>query len=78
MGRLLVEHGIEVRPSGQNSAAGRQARVQLDDRAAAERVGARNIRAWPSERTAGGATRRELAAATGRSVPWVSARIRSP
>ncbi|MFD3377353.1 MULTISPECIES: MucR family transcriptional regulator [unclassified Streptomyces] len=73
--RLLVEYGIEVRPTGQNSASGRRSRIQLNDRAAAERVGARNITAWLRERTAEGATLRELAAATGRSIPWVAARI---
>lgn len=75
--RLLAEHGIEVRATGQNSAAGRHSRVQLNDRAAAERVGARNITVWLRERAAEGATLRELAAATGRSIPWVTTRIRS-
>ncbi|MEU4170697.1 MucR family transcriptional regulator [Streptomyces sp. NPDC026665] len=52
--RLLVEHGIEVRRTGQNSAAGRRSRVQLNDRAAAERVGARDITEWLRERAAEG------------------------
>lgn len=73
--RLLGEHGIEIRPSGQNSTTGRHARVLLNDRAAAERVGAEDITAWLRERATEGATLRELAAATGRSVPWVAARI---
>ncbi|MEV6394591.1 MucR family transcriptional regulator [Streptomyces sp. NPDC051907] len=73
--RLLLEHGIQLRPSGQNSAAGRRSRVATNDRAAAERVGARDITSWLRERTADGATLRELAAATGRSIPWVAARI---
>ncbi|MEU1517659.1 MucR family transcriptional regulator [Streptomyces sp. NPDC005811] len=73
--RLLTEYGIPVRPSGQNSADGRRARVRLNDGAAAERVGAQDIRVWLRERTAEGATLRELAAATGRSIPWVAARI---
>ncbi|MFJ3759289.1 MucR family transcriptional regulator [Streptomyces sp. NPDC090080] len=73
--QLLTEHGIAIRPSGQNSDAGRLARVQLNDRAAAERVGVEDITVWLRERTAAGATLRDLAAATGRSVPWVAARI---
>ncbi|MEU2299719.1 MucR family transcriptional regulator [Streptomyces antibioticus] len=73
--RLLGEHGIEIRPSGQNSTTGRHARVLLNDRAAAERVGTEDITAWLRERAIEGATLRELAAATGRSVPWVAARI---
>lgn len=73
--RLLLEHGIEVRAVGKNSTAGRRSRVQLNDRTTAERVGAQDITAWLRERTAEGATLRELAAATGRSVPWVAARI---
>ncbi|MGW6009180.1 MucR family transcriptional regulator [Streptomyces sp. NPDC055210] len=75
--RLLTEHGIEVRPAGQNSAAGRRSRAQLNDRAAAERVGVRDITAWLREQSAQGATLRELATATGRSIPWVAARIGS-
>ncbi|MFJ7071179.1 hypothetical protein [Streptomyces sp. NPDC098781] len=44
--RLLVEHCIAIRPAGQNAAAGRRARVQPDDRAAADRrVGAQDITA---------------------------------
>ncbi|MFE7277256.1 MucR family transcriptional regulator [Streptomyces sp. NPDC057623] len=54
--RLLVEHGIEVRSAGQNSTAGRRSRVQLNDRATAERVGTQDITAWLRERTAEGAT----------------------
>ncbi|BBC36247.1 uncharacterized protein SGFS_075410 [Streptomyces graminofaciens] len=73
--RLLVEHGIEIRPTGQNSAAGRRSRVLLNERAAAERVGARDIKLWLRERSDEGATLRELAAVTGRSIPWVAARI---
>ncbi|MFE1288872.1 hypothetical protein [Streptomyces sp. NPDC058751] len=73
--RLLAEYGIPVRPSGQNSAAGRHARVHLNDRATAERVGAPDIRTGLRERAAEGTTLRELAASTGRSIPWVAARI---
>ncbi|MFD7708654.1 MucR family transcriptional regulator [Streptomyces sp. NPDC059786] len=73
--RLLAEHGIGIRTAGQNSDTGRHARVELNNRAAAERVGARDIQVWLRERTAEGATLRELSAATGRSIPWVAARI---
>lgn len=73
--RLLIEQGIQLRQTGQNSDAGRRSRVQMNDRAAAERVGARDITAWLCERAADGVTLRELAAATGRSIPWVAARI---
>lgn len=73
--RLLAGYGIPIRPRGQNSPVGRRSRVQLNDRAAAERVGAPDITVWLRERTAEGATLRELAAATGRSIPWVAARI---
>ncbi|MFI6377282.1 MucR family transcriptional regulator [Streptomyces sp. NPDC050546] len=74
--RLLGEYGIAVRPPGQNSAVGKRSRTWLNDRAAAERVGADDITTWLRGRTAEGATLRELAAATGRSIPWVAARIR--
>ncbi|WP_215449682.1 MucR family transcriptional regulator [Streptomyces sp. ATCC 21386] len=75
--QLLTEHGIPLRPTGQNSAAGRHSRVLLNDRAAATRVGAENISVWLRERSAEGVTLRELAAATGRSMPWVATRIRT-
>ncbi|WP_405573622.1 MucR family transcriptional regulator [Streptomyces phaeochromogenes] len=73
--RLLAEHGIDIRPTGHNSAAGRRSRGRLNDRAAAERVGVQDIVVWLRERAAEGATLRELAAAAGRSIPWVAARI---
>ncbi|MFD7874065.1 MucR family transcriptional regulator [Streptomyces sp. NPDC059766] len=73
--RLLVEHGIAVRPVGENSATGRRSRSQLNDRAAAERVGAHDIATWLRERAAEGVGLRELSTLTGRSVPWVVARI---
>ncbi|MGV9230375.1 MucR family transcriptional regulator [Streptomyces nigra] len=73
--RLLVEHGLEVRPAGQNSTTGRRSRALRNDRATSERVGTQDITAWLRERTAEGATLREPAAATGRSIPWVAARI---
>ncbi|MFE6485136.1 MucR family transcriptional regulator [Streptomyces sp. NPDC057757] len=73
--RLLAQYGIPVRPAGHNSAAGRRSRARLNDLAAAERVGTRDIAAWLRERTAEGATLRELSAATGRSIPWVASRI---
>ncbi|WP_406193460.1 hypothetical protein OH807_02810 [Kitasatospora sp. NBC_01560] len=76
MRRLLDTAGIAVRGSGTNSAAGRRARVALNDLAAAERVGAQDITAWLKARRAAGAKLAELAASTGRSGPWVTARLR--
>ncbi|MFJ9536912.1 MucR family transcriptional regulator [Streptomyces sp. NPDC101225] len=73
--RLLTAHGIDIRPAGQNSDIGRRARIRLNDRAAAQRVGAQDITVWLRERAAQGATLRELATATDRSIPWVAARI---
>ena len=49
---LLIEHGFELRPAGQNSPAGRRSHVVLNERAAAERVVAADIRLWLRERTA--------------------------
>ncbi|MEU9133892.1 MucR family transcriptional regulator [Kitasatospora sp. NPDC048540] len=76
MRRLLGTVGIRARATGENSATGRRARVALNDLAAAERVGARDITAWLKERQADGATLAELAASTGRSIPWVTAGLR--
>ncbi|MER7679930.1 MucR family transcriptional regulator [Streptomyces sp. NPDC096934] len=73
--RLLTEHGIAVRPAGHNSGSGRRSRVQLNDRAAAQRVGTHDIGEWLSEQSAQGVSLRQLATATGRSVPWVTARL---
>lgn len=73
---LLAQQGIPVRATGVNSGAGKRARVGLNDARAAERVGAEDIVLWLREGQAAGATLRGLAAAVGRSVPWVVARLR--
>lgn len=74
---LLIAHNIQLRPTGQNSPAGRRSRIVLNERAAAERVGAHDIRTWLCERKAAGATLRDLSEATGRSIPWVATRLRT-
>ncbi|MFJ8046067.1 MucR family transcriptional regulator [Kitasatospora sp. NPDC096147] len=76
MRRLLVDWAVPVRPVGANSSAGRRARVALNDLAAARRVGTDDIGAWLKVRRAEGVTLAELAARTGRSIPWVAARAR--
>ncbi|MFE2721511.1 MucR family transcriptional regulator [Kitasatospora sp. NPDC059327] len=76
MRRLMDTAGIAVRGAGANSAAGRRSRVALNDLAAAERVGAQDITLWLKACRAAGATVAELAASTGRSGPWVTARLR--
>ncbi|MFK0191107.1 MucR family transcriptional regulator [Kitasatospora sp. NPDC090308] len=72
---LLEEYGIPLRPTGVNSAAGRRSRVGLNDAHAARRVGTHDIRQWLAERRAAGATLGDLAGETGRSIPWVAARL---
>lgn len=72
---LLAKHDITVRPSGHNTPTGKRSRVALNEREAALRVGTADIAQWLAEQTAGGATLRQLATATGRSIPWVAARL---
>ncbi|GIH23507.1 hypothetical protein Aph01nite_18170 [Acrocarpospora phusangensis] len=72
---LLTTHGIALRPAGANTAAGRQARAHLNEQAAARRVGTPDLRTWLHERRREGWTLARLAAALGRSVPWVRARM---
>ncbi|MFB7909820.1 MucR family transcriptional regulator [Kitasatospora sp. NPDC056076] len=73
---LLRLHGIVVRAVGRNSPTGKQARVASNDTETARRVGADDIVAWLREQRSGGATLSGLAARTGRSIPWVVARLR--
>ncbi|MER5863519.1 MucR family transcriptional regulator [Kitasatospora sp. NPDC002040] len=76
MRRLLNTLGVPIRATGENSATGRRARVDLNDRAAAEHVGTHDITAWLKARQAAGATLSELATQTNRSIPWVATRLR--
>ncbi|MFD0261116.1 MucR family transcriptional regulator [Kitasatospora indigofera] len=78
MRQLLGTCQVRVRAVGENSPAGRRARVALNDLAAAQRVGAQDIVSWMRERRSQGATLAELAACTGRSIPWVMSRTRPP
>lgn len=64
-----------IRAIGTTGAPTRATRVARADAAAASRVGADDITAWLHTRRALGDTLIGLAAATGRSVPWVRARI---
>jgi hypothetical protein len=74
--QFLQQYGIAIRPPGHNTAAGKHARVALNDQRTAVRLGTTDITGWLRDRQAEGATLRELSAATGRSIPWVTSRLR--
>ncbi|WP_282203301.1 MucR family transcriptional regulator [Kitasatospora fiedleri] len=74
---LLEEHGIPLRPTGVNSAAGRRSRTAINDERTARLVGAPDIGPWLLRRRAAGATLRDLALETRRSIPWITARLGS-
>ena len=71
----LIAAGVEIRPTGANQLASRQARASHNDALTAARVGTADIQAWLRSRYQEGATLRELASQTGRSIPWVRSRL---
>jgi len=74
----LAAAGVVVRQPGANLQASKRARGATNDAWAAARVGAGDIRAWLLAQRRTGATLRELAQRTGRSVPWVRSRLAGP
>jgi ROS/MUCR transcriptional regulator protein len=73
---LLRRYAVPVRATGHNTTTGKRARVALNDRRTAERLGTADVTAWLRARRSEGATLRDLAVLTGRSVPWITARLR--
>jgi hypothetical protein len=71
----LFDAGVQLRPSGQNTTAGKRRRAELADTSAAALVGASDIRAWLSKAKAQGCTLNEPANLVGRSVLWVRSRL---
>jgi len=71
----LAAAGVRVRPTGANLPASKRARSATNDALAAARVGAGDIRTWLLAQRQSGATLRELAQRSGRSVPWVRSRL---
>jgi hypothetical protein len=74
----LAAAGAVIRASGDNLPASRHARGTANDALAGARVGAGDIRAWLLAQRQAGATLRELAQRTGRSIPWVRSRLAGP
>jgi hypothetical protein len=74
----LAGAGVAVRPSGVNNPASRQARAARNDATVAARVGTRDIRSWLRTQRRAGVPLRDLAQRTGRSIPWVQARLAGP
>jgi hypothetical protein len=68
---------VEIRPTGVNQLASKQARADRNDALAAAQVGTADIRAWLLSRYEHGVTLRVLASQTGRSIPWVRSRLAS-
>jgi hypothetical protein len=73
--QLLAHYAIPIRATGQNTTAGRRARIALNDQRTAERLGTSDITSWLRTRRTEGLTLRELAAITGRSIPWITTRL---
>jgi hypothetical protein len=71
----LVAAGVEIRPSGTNQLASKQARADRNDALAAAEVGTPDIRVWLLSRYELGATLRGLARQVNRSIPWVRSRL---
>lgn len=75
--RALIEAGVDERPPGWNSPAGKRSRALAADAAAARRVGTQDIRAWLRERRAQGWSLAQLGHAVDRSGRWVRWRLDS-
>jgi hypothetical protein len=71
----LLHAGTELRASGQNAPAAKHRRAASVDARVAAKVGTDDIADWLQEQRAARRTLADLAAATGRSVPWVRSRL---
>jgi len=71
----LIAAGVEIRSTGTNQLASKQARASRNDAQAAARVGTPDIQAWLRSRYQEGATLRDLATQVNRSIPWVRSRL---
>lgn len=71
----LLAAGVQVRPSGSNTADGRRCRARAADAAAAQHLGVADIRGWLTGRYRDGWSLQKLAAAVGHSSHWVRWRL---
>lgn len=71
----LIDAGVLIRPTGVNSAAGKQARAHAADARAADRLGVSDLHAWLRDRRSEGWTLQQLGEAAGHSGHWVSWRL---
>jgi hypothetical protein len=74
--QLLAHHAVPIRPTGQNTTTGRRARIAINDQRTAERLGTNDITTWLRARRTQGLTLRELSTTTGRSIPWITTRLK--
>jgi len=74
----LIAAGVELRPPGSNTPAGKRARARTADERAASRVGTKDIRVWLRDRRTEGWSLARLADSVGRSSPWVRSRLAPP
>jgi hypothetical protein len=73
--QALRDADVTLRATGSNPAAAKRARATRNDIAVAARVGTPDLQAWLRSQHLAGSSLGALAAATGRSVPWVRSRI---
>lgn len=73
--QVLKDAGLELRPTGVNTAAGKRSRAERAEAVAAARVGTDDIAAWLNKRRNDGATLTELASAVRHSLHWVRWRL---
>lgn len=73
--QALHAAGIQVRPTGINTAAGRRSRVGTANDRAAQRLGVDDLHTWLRDRRAEGWSLQRLAGAVGHSSHWVRWRL---
>jgi hypothetical protein len=71
----LLHAGAELRGSGQNTPVAKHQRAANVDARVAAKIGTADIANWLQEQRAARRTLADLAATTGRSVPWVRSRL---
>jgi hypothetical protein len=73
--QALRDADVPIRATGSNRADSKRSRATRNDIAVAARLGTPDLQAWLRSQHLAGSSLGALAAATGRSVPWVRSRI---
>lgn len=73
--RALDAAGVQLRPAGVNTAAGRRSRARSADKRAAQKLGVVDLHSWLRDRWDEGWSLQRLARAVGHSSHWVRWRL---